>query len=71
MIKFVVLAIIIVFVSWSLGALAGHSAGYQRAYQEMLPVISKLEKIVNKIVNDRSDRDGTLRPSEEGDRKTP
>lgn len=71
MIKFVVLAIIIVLVSWSLGVLAGHSAGYQRAYREMIPVIANLEKIVNKIVKDWSDRDGALRPSKEGDRKTP
>lgn len=71
MIKFVILAIIIVFISWSLGALAGYNVGYQQAYREMLPVIKNLENIVNIIVNDGSDRDGTLRPSEEGDRETP
>jgi hypothetical protein len=71
MIKFVILAIVIIFISWCMGALAGHSAGYHQAWQEMLPILSKLEKIVNKIVKDWSDRDGTLRPSEEGDRKTP
>ena len=71
MIKFVVLAIIIVLVSWCLGVLAGHSAGYQQAYREMIPVIANLEKIVNKIVKDGSDGHGTLRPSEEGDTETP
>lgn len=71
MIKFVILAIIIIFISWSLGVLAGHSAGYQQAYREMIPVIANLEKIVNKIVKDRSDGHGTLRPSKEGDTETP
>lgn len=71
MIKFVVLAIIIVLVSWSLGALAGHSVGYHQAYREMIPVIASLEKIVNKIVKDGSDGHGILRAPEKGDRGTP
>lgn len=67
MIKFVVLAIGIVFLSWYCGT----AAGYQRAYREMIPVIANLEKIVNKIVKDGSDGHGTLRPSKEGDTETP
>lgn len=71
MIKFVILAIIIVFISWCLGACTGHHAGYQQAYREMIPIIANLEKIVNKIVKDGSDGHGTLRPSKEGDTETP
>lgn len=68
MIKFVVLAIIIVLVSWSLGALAGRNVGYQQAYREMLPII---ENLVNKIVKDWSESNGTLRPPKRRNTETP
>ena len=70
MIPYILIALISLFISFCGGCMAGYSAGYHKAFEEMLPIVKELEHIVT-VMGANKHGNKTNASSERGDKETP
>lgn len=71
MIGYILIALISLFVAFCGGCMAGYSAGYHKAFEEMLPIVKQLEKITNDTLGAIRNGNTANASSERGDKETP
>ena len=70
MIGYILIALISLFISFCGGCMAGYSAGYHKAFEEMLPIVKELEHIVT-VMGAKKNGNKIDASSERGDKETP
>ena len=71
MIGYILIALISLFISFCGGCMAGYSAGYHKAFAEMLPIVKQLERITTDVMGAKKNGNKIDASSERGDKETP